>query len=67
VVVGDSGGVAALWNSQGLSNLDSILGNISDLNGWTLYNATSISDDGKVITGTGDHNGSTEGFVVHLP
>jgi len=67
VVVGDSGGVAALWNSQGLSNFDSILGNISDLNGWTLYNATSISDDGKVITGTGDHNGSTEGFVVHLP
>jgi len=67
VVVGDSGGVAAVWNSQGLISLDSLLGNISDLTGWTLYGATSVSDDGKVITGGGDHNGAGEGFVVHLP
>jgi hypothetical protein len=67
VVVGESGGVAAVWSSQGLSTLDSLLGDTSDLAGWSLGAATAVSDDGKVIVGRGVHNGAGESFVVHLP
>lgn len=67
MVVGESGGVAAVWTSQGLSTVDSLLGDTSDLTGWSLRAATAVSDDGKVIVGRGDHNGTEESFVVRLP
>lgn len=67
VVVGESGGVAAVWGSQGLIALDSLLEDTSDLTGWSLSAATAVSDDGKVIVGRGDHNGAGESFVVRLP
>jgi uncharacterized membrane protein len=67
VAVGSSNNVATVYNSTGAHTLASLLGSTSDLTGWTLSYASDVSDDGKVVVGTGTHNGATEGFVAHLP
>lgn len=67
VIVGVNNSIAMVWDSQGARQLSTLLGNTSDLVGWTLGHAAGISDDGKVIVGTGTHNGVSEGFVAHLP
>jgi hypothetical protein len=38
-----------------------------DLTGWRLRQARGVSDDGKTITGMGDHGGNPEAWVAHLP
>ena len=70
VVVGTSGAAgagAAFWNSAGQRSVLSLLGSTTDVNGWSLRNATGVSDDGKFIVGIGSHDDITEGWVAHLP
>jgi len=43
--------------------LVSALGTI-DISGWALRDVVGVSDDGKVLAGSGN---SQEAFVVHLP
>ena len=58
---------AVLWDSSGQHTVQSLLGSTTDVNGWTLRNATGVSDDGKFIVGIGAHGGVTEGWAAHLP
>ena len=51
----------------GAHTVTSLLGTTSDLTGWTLTYTTDVSDDGKVIIGTGTHGGVNEGWIAHLP
>ncbi|HYP76876.1 MAG TPA: hypothetical protein VER12_13005 [Polyangiaceae bacterium] len=57
---------AAIWDANGVHQLTDYL-SAANLNGWTLINATGISDDGKVVVGNGLHNGQNQGYIVHLP
>lgn len=76
VVVGyavtSTGRVAFIYDpSRGMRDLQDVLENdyglTTELSGWTLTEATGISDDGTVIVGIGiNGNGDTEGWVVHL-
>lgn len=38
-----------------------------DLTGWVLSYVNGISGDGRVLCGSGVHNGVSEGWVVYLP
>jgi probable HAF family extracellular repeat protein len=76
VVVGDStgatgGGEAFIWDAvHGMRRLETVLENEHglDLTGWSLWDATSISADGRTIVGTGQNpDGFTEGWVAVLP
>jgi probable HAF family extracellular repeat protein len=75
VVVGQgstaSGDEAFLWTeTNGIVNLRDMLMNeyALDLTGWTLKNATGISDDGLIIVGYGTNlNGYTEAWVATIP
>lgn len=63
-------GQAFVWTpTGGMQNLGTFLVNNYgiDLTGWTLYRANSISDDGRVITGYGSHNGNVEAFIAVIP
>ena len=61
-----------IWNAKhGMRNLRDVLVNDFGLGpslaGWTLWEATSISDDGLVIAGTGRNpGGQGEGWVANL-
>lgn len=37
------------------------------LDGWELYSAEGVSRDGRLVYGSGERNGVTEGFVVEFP
>jgi len=75
IVVGhgrtEHGGAAFIWDADsGMRNLEDVLEveHRLDLSGWELYDATSISDDGRVIAGFGRNpNGRTEAWVAILP
>lgn len=67
VVVGTVSSTATIWNSAGQKTVLSLLGSTTDVSGWTLRNATGVSDDGKFIVGIGAHGSVTEGWVAHLP
>ncbi|MBN1556462.1 MAG: hypothetical protein JXA11_17105 [Phycisphaerae bacterium] len=62
---------AFVWDAEnGMRDLNDLLVDEFgvDLTGWTLQNATGISDDGTVIVGYGvNPDGQTEGWVVALP
>jgi probable HAF family extracellular repeat protein len=72
VVVGksfsDTSSEAFIWRiGQGLQSLKEVLTTEYklDLTGWQLLSAYGISDDGKVITGTGvNPSGNDEGWIV---
>jgi hypothetical protein len=69
VVVGNSGGVAVVWDAAGTQRtLLSILeeANAGGLQGWTLTSANGISDDGLVIAGAGARGGRREAWVLRL-
>jgi hypothetical protein len=73
IVVGRSrtadGWRAFIWDAtNGMRELSSVLSGYGvDLTGWTLVNATAISDDGLVIAGIGTNpGGQEEGWVVVL-
>lgn len=74
VVVGysdtGSGNEAFIWDSvNGMQRLADVLavGGV-DLTGWTLIDATGISDDGLIVVGTGTNpSGNTEAFKASLP
>ena len=71
VVVGGSGGLAAVWDeAHGLRLLQDVLTRDYglDLTGWTLQNALGVSADGSTIVGGGlSPAGRGEGFVAILP
>jgi len=70
--ISGSGLEAFIWTQAGggmLSLRDVLVtqyGLGAALSGWTLTNATGISDDGLVITGFGSNGGRSEAFVVNL-
>lgn len=41
--------------------------NSPDAAGWTLTRISGMSDDGKVVIGSGVHGDHLEGWVAHLP
>ncbi len=75
VIVGRSrlngNATAFIWDAdRGMRELRSVLVNDLglDLSGWTLQEATGISDDGRVITGTGRNpSGQTEAWLAVIP
>ncbi|MHC5211062.1 MAG: hypothetical protein ACYTG2_10125 [Planctomycetota bacterium] len=70
-VVGSGPGGAMLWDTaHGMRNLQDMLTLDFglDLGGWTLLQATSVSDDGSVLVGYGlDPQGATQAWIVTLP
>lgn len=63
---GDNGAPAAT-RYQGMLDLKAwLVSKGVDMTGWELREATAVSDDGKVISGFGVHNGVTEGFIVTI-
>jgi hypothetical protein len=73
VVVGHNNNVstnyACLWNSAGtVTQIIDVIGTNADVTGWNLQDAVAVSDDGKVIVGTGTNgSGVSQGWVLHLP
>jgi uncharacterized membrane protein len=73
IVVGWSespaGNRAVVWDAAGIHDLNVLLtAQGADLTGWTLTYASGVAWDsltGYTISGTGVHNGMTEGFVVN--
>ena len=65
------GGEAFIWDAtNGMLNLETFLVSQTGLNltGWTLVDATGISDDGLTIVGYGiNPGGLIEGFVAVIP
>jgi probable HAF family extracellular repeat protein len=65
------GSQAFIWDeAHGLRTLESALANDYGMRaaGWKLTRATSISDDGRVIGGSGtDPDGKTQAWIVKLP
>lgn len=59
--------VAAIWDANG--NVHQVTDYLptSNLSGWTLTEATGISDDGKVVVGNGLYSGQSQGWIAHLP
>lgn len=66
---------AAIWTADGsggyilesLANRLLLLGIDAQAEGWAnLYEATSVSDDGLIITGFGLREGKTEAFLINL-
>jgi probable HAF family extracellular repeat protein len=74
VVVGCSGSVygaeAFIWDSEnGMRSLKELLTNVYgvDLNGWTLTEANSITDDGETIVGVGvNPDGNQEAWLANI-
>ena len=71
IIIGQSGPSAFIWDStNGIRNLQTVLTNDYDLDltGWTLLNATGISDDGSIIVGVGLGPGgfTREGWIIDL-
>jgi uncharacterized membrane protein len=64
-----SSNAARIWDASGNArNIAELLGANSDVTGWNLQTAIAISDDGKVIIGTGvNPSAQQEGWVVRLP
>ncbi|HVT73661.1 MAG TPA: hypothetical protein VHD61_11020 [Lacunisphaera sp.] len=57
-----------LFNSHGMFALESVLSSGGvDLTGWSNLQAQGISPDGRLIYGSGDFGGITEGFVAEVP
>jgi probable HAF family extracellular repeat protein len=64
----DAARVATVWDNSGqVRSIQALLGTTPDLTGWSLTLALAVSDDGKVATGYGQHDGRLEGWVAHLP
>ncbi len=62
--------LAFVWDeAHGIRNLsDALAGYGIDLDGWTLTDATGVSDDGLTLVGTGINPlGQQEGWVAHIP
>ncbi len=73
VVVGysesSSGQEAMIWDAtNGMRSLAAVLASKGvDLTGWTLFRADGVSDDGRVIVGTGlNPSGNNEAFRVEF-
>jgi probable HAF family extracellular repeat protein len=68
---GASGGEAFLWDPvHGMRSLREVLVRRYrlDLTGWTLREATGVSDDGRTIVGYGRNpDGHPEGWIARLP
>ena len=68
-----SGREAFIWDpTNGMQNLQQVLENdfglASELAGWTLVQANDISDDGRVIVGTGiNPQGNQEAWAAIIP
>jgi len=65
-----SGDEAFIWDaSNGMRNLVDVLVNDFglDLTGWSVREATGISDDGLSIVGYGYHEGNAEGWIATIP
>ncbi len=67
--VGSSGSEAFIWDgTNGMRSLEDVLTNVYSLNltGWTLYDASAVSADGRTIVGWGEHLGKQEAWVANL-
>jgi uncharacterized membrane protein len=76
VVVGSSGsgvaGEAVLWTAdnsiQRVSELLTDLGLGAAIEGWSLFDATGVSADGRTIVGYGfNPQGQGEAWIAHVP
>jgi uncharacterized membrane protein len=65
------GDTAFIWDSvHGLRSLESALAAewTTTINGWKLGRATTISDDGRMIGGTGTNpEGKAQSWIIKLP
>ena len=63
--VTEANGVCYIHNSKGWFNLQTIISNAGvDLTGWTLDTITGMSSDGRLVYGSGQHNGKGEAWVT---
>lgn len=58
--------MATVWDASGAHPISDFVDSTS-LSGWTLTEAIAVSDDGKWVTGHGQHNTVFEPWLVHLP
>jgi hypothetical protein len=64
----DGSGHAWIWTAAlGLVDLNTYLPTLGiDLTGWTITDAWGVSADGRIIAGTGTHNGTDEAWIATL-
>lgn len=68
LVVGSNPSGACAWDGSGsVKSMLDVIGATPDTAGWQLSSAVAISDDGKVIAGTGVKDGKYQSWVAHLP
>jgi hypothetical protein len=58
---------AAIWRGGGVMLLQTYLAMVGvDLTGWTLEYAYGVSGNGRIVVGSGTHNGLDRAFVADL-
>ena len=63
----DVSGNAAIWTSTLKAKpIASLIGDNPDLAGAQLFQASAVSDDGKIVAGTATVAGAKQGWVAHL-
>ncbi|MFZ5893116.1 MAG: hypothetical protein ACOY0T_18805 [Myxococcota bacterium] len=68
LLVGSTTNGACAWDGAGsLKTMLDVIGSTPDAAGWTLSTSVAISDDGKVISGTGIKDGKYQSWIAHLP
>lgn len=69
MIVGSSDGRAFVWQSAtGMQDLHSYLSGLgTDLTGWNLTTVEAISDNGLMLSGQGQYQGVTTGWVAVIP
>jgi uncharacterized membrane protein len=66
--VSDTDAEAVIWTNGAIQKISDIMvANGANISGWSLYEALSVSDDGKIVLGQGTLNGTSRAWIARLP